>query len=473
MTLHSLQAGAWREAQRRHLMPFFEGVFPSVAGTALQLNWHQKALALALEEVVAGRIKRLLLTVPPRSGKSIFASVALPAWVLGKDPRAEIICASYAQDLAVKFHNQCRSVMRSARYQSLFPRTVLSSSKNNETEFLTTAGGGRFATSVGGVLTGRGGELIILDDPMKPQDALSDAVRASVNDWYDMTVLSRLNNKLDGVIIVVMQRLHVDDLAGHLLEQGGWTHINLPAIAEIDELIPIGHGKVHARRTGDLLHPDREPIRVLDELKRNLGAFHFSAQYQQRPIPVGGNLFKWEWFQRYATPPRREGYAEVIHSWDTASKEGVLNDHSVCTTWLIADDRYYLLDLHRARLDFPSLRRRVIELAERDRPDAILIEDKNSGTHLAQDLKSNSGLTIFPINPEGDKVTRASSSTLEIATQRVFLPEQALWLNDFKAELLGFPNMRHDDQVDSLSQFLLWARKRNQFVPRIRSLEDD
>lgn len=459
-----------RAARRTNLMPFFELVFGLVAGNRLKPNWHLKAIAYELEEVVAGRNKRLVITMPPRSAKSIFASVALPAWVLGHNPRAEIICVSYAQDLATKLHNQCRTVMRSPAYRKIFPNSALSASKNTETEFQLKRGGSRFATSVNGVLTGRGADILVIDDPMKPGDAMSDAVRVSTNAWYDMTVLSRLNDQVEGAIIVVMQRLHVDDLAGHILEQGGWRHLNLPAIAFADETIQIGHAKVHRRRVGDLLHPEHVPHDKLDELKRTMGSLHFSAQYLQSPVPIGGNLFEWEWLRPYAVPPRRERYDEVIQSWDTASKDGVLNDYSVCTTWLLRDDDYYLLDLHRERLDFPRLRRRVLDLADRHKPSGILIEDKASGMHLAQELRNTCSYCIIPVEPEGDKVTRASSSSLEMEGGRVFLPERADWRDELRVEMLAFPHGRHDDQVDSISQLILWARERNQNCPRIREL---
>lgn len=468
MTL-DLQA-AWRSAQRNHLLPFFQGAFPLVASGRLKTNWHHNAIAYHLEEVVAGRIKRLVITVPPRSAKSIFASVALPAWVLGRDPGAEIICVSYAQDLASKLHNQCRIVMRSPWYRRLFPHCKFSSLKNTESEFQTTRGGGRFATSVGGVLTGRGAGLLVIDDPIKPEDAVSETVRTSTNAWYDMTVLSRLNDKVEGAIVLVMQRLHVDDLAGHLLEQAGWTHLDLPAIAQEDEVIAISHGKYHHRRVDDLLHPEHEPMSSLDELKRSLGAFHFSAQYLQRPAPIGGNLIQWPWFRSFAIEPWADRFDEVVLSWDTASKDGVMNDYSVCTAWLIKEDRFYLLGLHRDRLNFPDLKRRALELAERYRPSTILIEDKDSGTHLAQELDTNSRFSVIAIKPEGDKVTRASSSSLEIEGGRVFLPEHAAWRDELRAEVLAFPKGRHDDQVDSISQFLLWARDREQRMPRIREL---
>ena len=178
--------------------------------------------------------------MPPRSLKSICASVALPAWLLGHDPTRRIICASYAQELSVKLANDFRLVVTSDWYRRLFPHTRLDPQKNTETEVVTTARGYRLATSVGGVLTGRGADLIVIDDPMKPQDALSDTKRQAVQQWFDTTLLSRLDDQARGAILLVMQRLHVEDLAGHVLAKDGWAHLDLPAIAEAAADIPIG-----------------------------------------------------------------------------------------------------------------------------------------------------------------------------------------------------------------------------------------
>ena len=195
--------------------------------------------------------------------KSICASVALPAFLLGHDPTRRIICVSYAENLARKHANDFRAVMRSSLYRQLFPGTRISAAKDTELEVTTTARGFRYATSTGGTLTGRGGNLLILDDPMKPQDAMSETARESLKQWYANTLLTRLDNKATDGIIVVMQRLHVDDLVGHLLEQDGWETLILPAIAEVERDIPVGPDRFHHRRAGELLHPERESRELL------------------------------------------------------------------------------------------------------------------------------------------------------------------------------------------------------------------
>jgi len=457
---------------QQRLSAFTRQAFKTVVPDPYLPNWHLEAYAHHLEEVARGRIRRLVITVAPRSLKSISASVAFPAWLLGRDPTKQIVCLSYAQELAVKNANQCRALMNASWYKSAFPGTVISRLKNTETEVETTRGGFRFSTSVGGVLTGRGGDIIIIDDPIKPADAMSETVRTNVNEWFDRTVHSRLNRQVNGAIILVMQRLHVDDLAGHVLERGGWTHLNLPAEAEVDEIIPIGRGRFHHRRIGDLLQPERNPRWVLDEFKRNLGAFDYAAQYQQSPVPLGGNMFNPAAIRRFEGDLGAEPGDMFVQSWDTATKPGELNDASVCTTWLARRGAYYLVDVFRARLGYPDLRRAVIDLHVFWRPEAVLIEDKASGESLIQDLVSD-GVYAIPIRPEGDKVMRAHAATLPFEAGRVALPRTAPWLGEFEAELRAFPHGRHDDQVDSASQFLNWAREGLDRGPRIRDPWND
>ncbi|MCH9000184.1 MAG: phage terminase large subunit [Proteobacteria bacterium] len=457
-------------ALRYNLPSFIQRSFQTVVPAAEYLdNWHIDAMAWHLQQCLDGRIKRLIITVPPRNLKSICASVAFPAWVLGRDPTRRIICASYANDLTAKHARDCRAVMESPWYRSLFPRTRLNPKKCAELEFETTRQGYRYGTSTGGALTGRGGNFLIIDDPIKPADAMSVLRREFVKQWFDITVYSRLDSKKDDVIIILMQRVHVDDLVGHILEKdAGWVHLDLPAIADAPQAVPIGPNEVYHRQIGEVLHPEREPMEVLDQIKAEMGSAAFSAQYQQRPVPVEGNLVKWTWFRFYAYSPAHDHDGRVIQSWDTASKAGELNDYSVCTTWLMKGDDYYLLDVLRERLEYPSLKKRVIEMARRHAAHSVLIEDKGSGTQLIQDLRhEKTGVRPIAIMPEADKVTRMSNQSAHIEAGQVILPESAPWLDEFKVELMAFPNGRFDDQVDSLSQFLGWAEHNKRF--RVRS----
>jgi hypothetical protein len=313
---------------RNDFQAFLERCFSTLnPGAKFLPNWHIEALAYHLELVRMGKIRRLIVNMPPRSLKSIICSVAFPAFVLGHDPAKRLVVVSYGSELAVKLANDCRIILQSPWFQRLFLGTRVSRIKNTEFEVATTHQGYRLATSVGGALTGRGGDLIIIDDPMKPQDALSQTKRESANDWFDNTLLSRLDDKQTGAIIVVMQRLHVDDLTGKLLRgSDDWTVLNLSAIAEQDEQILIGEERYRNRKVGDLLHPDREPMDVLNYMRAQLGPEIFAAQYQQNPVPPGGNMIKRHWPRRYDKLPDRASSTEVLQSYDTASKAGAEND---------------------------------------------------------------------------------------------------------------------------------------------------
>ncbi len=443
---------------RNDLRSFIHWSFQAVvSGGTFRPNWHIQAIAWHLTKCLDGRIRRLIITLPPRSLKSICASVAFPAWVLGRDPTRKIICASYSQELAAKHARDCRALMQSERYRKVFSKTRIDPEKNSELEFMTTARGFRLTTSVGGTLTGRGGNFILIDDPLKPSDAVSRPLREAVNQWYSNTLYSRLDDKSQDVIVIIMQRLHLDDLVGHVLEGEDWTHLNLPAIAVAPEKIFFGEEDFHERQPGDLLHPERESKESLDRIRTTMGTYGFSAQYQQNPIPPEGNLIKWGWFNFFSTPPDRESNDQIVQSWDTASKADELNDYSVCTTWLLRGKDCYLLDVTRRHADYPALKKLTLRLVETYRADAVLIEDRSSGTQLIQDLNHEGEVRPIAIQPEGDKVTRMSTQSAKIEAGHVFLPEQAPWLEEFQSEVLQFPHGRYDDQIDSLSQFLKWV----------------
>jgi hypothetical protein len=256
-------------------------------------------------------------------------------------------------------------VIESPWYRALFPGTRIGPFKDSETEIELTKRGYRLATSVGGTLTGRGGNLIIIDDPLKPDDAISDSRRTAPNLWYSNTLVSRVDDKRTGAIVVVMQRVHIDDLTGFLLDQSDdWEVLSLPAIAETDEDILVWGGVYH-RKAGEVLSPQREPLEVLNALKLEIGGDAFSAQYQQNPTPPGGAMIKRRWIRRYDELPPESERLYVLQSWDTASKGGPDNDWSVCTTWVVARDmRWYLRDVWRGRADYPTLKAKVSTLAK-------------------------------------------------------------------------------------------------------------
>jgi predicted phage terminase large subunit-like protein len=425
-------------------------------------NWHIEVLAAKLEACRQGKIRRLIINIPPRHLKSLCASIALPAWLLGHDPAAQIICVSYGQELSDKLARDCRTIMMSAWYQALFP-TRLSVQKQAVQEFATTAQGFRLATSVGGVLTGRGGDIIIIDDPLKPDEALSETQRRAVNEWYDHTLLSRLNDKETGCIILIMQRLHEDDLVGHVREQENWEVVSFPAIAEQDEEhvigTPLGPGRF-SRRAGDLLHPERESKETLERIRRTLGEYNFAGQYQQAPAPFGGGMIKEAWFRHYGPEDLPERFDQVVQSWDTANKPTELSDYSVCTTWGIKEQRLYLLHVLRKRMAYPDLKRAVREQHQAFKATVVLIEDKASGTQLIQELTEEGIHAVTAYKPEYDKVMRLHAQTATIENGFVYLPREAHWLAEYLHEVTTFPAAKYDDQADSTSQALAWTKQR-------------
>ena len=445
---------------RNDLASFTERAFQIVNPyTPFLPNWHHQAIAHHLELCRHGDINRLIITMPPRNGKSHCTSVSFTAFLLGHNPAARIINATYGQELTADFARQFRILVNSPCYRPIFP--TMRVTKDTEVESITSLGGYRFGTSVGGTLTGRGGDFIIIDDPMKPEEAMSKSERDRTIGWFKGTVSTRLDDKRKGVIILVMQRLHEEDLVGHLLETEGarWTQLNLPAIAEDAETISIGPDQVHRRSPGEVLHPEREPREILDEQKVRMGSMVFSAQYQQRPVPTEGNLVKRAWFQTYTVLPERKPSDRIVQSWDMAEKAGQLNDYSVCTTWLVQNNDFYLIDVCRKRLTYPDLKKRLTDLADRYQAGPVLIEDAGHGTPLIQDLRKGGKVRPIAIKPKGDKITRMSAESAKIEAGQVWLPHSAPWLDDFLSEMLAFPNSRYDDQVDSVSQFLGWIMR--------------
>lgn len=450
-----------RAVLRSDFNAFVHRAFQTVApGEAFADGWHLEAIAHRLQLCVSGETTRLMISLPPRSGKSIAISVALAAWILGHQPAAQIICASYSKDLANKHSRDCRAVMQSAWYREIFPATRLDPEKITEDLFMTTARGFRLATSIGATLTGLGGNFLIVDDSLKPEDAYSETARTRVNEWFTNTLLTRLNDKEKGVIIVVQQRLHENDLIGNQLSKNAdaWDYLSLPAIAEIEERVPLGNGRFHQRRAGEPLHPSRESVIKLEEMRAAMGSAAFAAQYQQTPMPADGGYVKRSWFQRYELHQRPAEFDRIVQSWDTASKNTELNDFSVCITCGVRRHEFYLLNVLRKRLTFPELKRTVREQADLHRAGEILIEDKSSGIQLIQELRDEGVSSVKPCSPLRDKVMRLVAQTPTVESGFVFLPKEAPWVDAFLDELTIFPNGRHDDQVDAFSQLLEWVK---------------
>jgi predicted phage terminase large subunit-like protein len=460
--IKDLSPDEYQTILRSDLGYFAERCFSEInPQTEFLANWHIEVIAAKLAAVRQGKIRRLIINLPPRHLKSLMASVAFPAWCLGHDPSAQILCVSYAQDLADKLARDCRSVMTSPWYRRIFP-TRLAPHRQAVQEFVTTRQGYRLATSTGGVLTGRGADYILIDDPLKPDEALSDAQRKTANDWFSHTLYSRLNDKRCGAIVIIMQRLHEDDLVGHVLAQEPWEVVCFPAIAETDEvhrIETIWGPRCFRRGQGEALHCEREPLDTLDRIRRTIGEYNFAGQYQQSPAPLGGGLVKVEWFKRYRDNERPECFDRIVQSWDTANKATELSDFSVCTTWGVKGKNLFLLSVFRRRLEYPALKRAVRDQQSLFDANVVLIEDKASGTQLIQELIADGCHGVTRYQPDCEKIMRLHAQTAMIENGFVHIPESASWLAEYLQEISVFPKGKHDDQVDSTAQFLDWFKK--------------
>lgn len=452
-----------RELRRRHLVTFVAKVFETVSAEDEFIpNWHLEAMAWELEQIEHGHSRRLLVTMPPRHLKSIMISVAWVAWMLGHYPTKRFVCASYSIDVAHDLAKMCKQVMEAEWYRQLFPKTRLRG-RAPELNFRTTAGGGRLTTSTGGSLTGRGGECIIVDDPLKPFDAATSQIaRENSIKWYSNTLITRLNRQKTGAIIVVMQRIHEEDLGGHLLSEGGWRHLNLPAIAIEPELVQIGLDRFYQRKVGCALNPGHLDLDELQRLRRAMRS-EFDAQFQQQPIPAGGLFFKRTWLRYYNDPPTRQHGDIMVQSWDTASSERITSDYSACATALVRGSEVYLLHMYRGQLSFPKLYDKTLEMARNWRTDMLLIEDAVSGKQLLQELEHSQPPQVpRPVRTQATihKEARAWGQTALVQRGDLLLPQEAPWLGEFLNELLGFPRAKNDDQVDALVHLLGWLSTR-------------
>jgi len=434
---------------------------------------HMEAIAHVLEQTERGELKRLGICMPPRYGKSFLSSVAFPAWLLGRDPTKQIVCVSYANDLAEQHAADCKALMASAFYKEVFPATRIDIRHSADTNFMTTKRGRRIATTVDGTLTGRGGQYIIVDDPMKPQDAFSDRRRTRTHNWWDNTLTQRLDSKQDDVIIVVMQRVHVDDTIARVKAKGTFHILTLPAIATHDEDIPLSRGRVFKRRVGEALHPAREPLPVLEALREEITPAVFEAQYQQNPSAGNDAIIRWEQIHRYDT--ERETFRTVpnedyfVISWDTAAKTGERNDWTVGSVWFVKKSvlppgsqrlrkaRFYLVEIIRGKYDFDALIARMVDAHNQYRPKMHLIEDTLQAPALASALAWYHIHRAELVRPNGDKKARLYSQAGWFSRGQVAFPTTAPWIDALKEEWEPFPHGVHDDQVDSISQFLSWV----------------
>ena len=406
-----------------------------------------------LQDVADKKSPRLIITMPPRSGKSELVSRRFPAFALGRNPELQIIATSYSSDLSQRFNRDVQRVIDDEKYFDLFPNTRLSNSRvrtDSRGSYIRTSdlfeivghAGAYRSCGVGGGITGQGADILIIDDPIKDRaQAGSKTIRDSIWDWYTSTAYTRLSP--GGGVIVMATRWHTDDLIGRLIQRMGegdtFRIVNYPAIAEHDEL---------HRKAGEALHPERYPLSTLLQIQKTIGSRDWEALYQQHPVPDGGALFKLEWFRRWTATSLPPEFDHTLMSWDMTFKDSKNSDYVVGQVWGKKGPNFYLLDQVRGQWDFVKTKEMVRVLAHKwPRVVRKLVEDKANGSAVISELKSTvSG--FVPITPTESKEARASSVTPYFEAGNVFIPEDsaAPWVPHYVSELLEFPAGSHDDQ---------------------------
>ncbi len=449
---------------REHLIYFMWEAYKQLnPDNDLKKNWHSEVLCRELEETLKKPGRALLVTCPPRYGKSFVMSVCFIAWTMGHNPKLKFLVASYSEELAEEPAATYKKLVETDWYKCLFPGMRIDPKRQRALDLHTTKGGRRKAISRGGAATGFGADIIVIDDIIKAADANSPLERLKSREYFEQTLLSRLNDKKNGLIIANQQRFHQDDPAAALLEKG-FDHICLRAIAEEDEEWQLYHDRIYRRQHGEALFPELEDLETLESIKQKISPAVFSAQYQQEPVNPGGNRISWDLMRFYDTdntPYQRHDYLAIIQSWDTASSTAPGSDYSVCTT--IGQHKtgvWHVLDVNRSRLSYDRLKERASFLIRKYRPDRVTIEAASSGYALIADLRKefssdrfrHGQVSIVSQTQTVSKEERVFVRQHKLQDGTILLPRQADWLPDLRSELIAFPAGNHDDQVDSLFQ---------------------
>ncbi len=437
------------------LMDFAEEFWPIIEpGRVFQRHWALEFIAEYLELVTEGQAQRVIFNLPPRSGKSNLVSVIWPAWDWTKDPTRRGIFASYAQGLGVKHSIHRRAIIQSDTYCESWGGFVsMTSDQNMKSEYENTRLGRHDITSPGGTVTGKGGDYIVLDDLINPDEADSAAARNQAFNFIDRTLLTRLDDKKRGAIVCIEQRLGVKDVTAHLKEKTGspFEVFTFPAIAERKMIYTFPKSKrVVIRKEGDILWPERESAENIEAQKLDMGTSRWRAQYQQDPRAVEGSILKREWWQEYRELPK--SFKRIVWSWDTAHKKGQTSDYSVGILVGETEKGFFVIDIIRRKMEFPELKRTVKDCYSKSSASIVLVEDKASGQDLIPELKRNTTIPIKPVKVDKDKVARVNYVAPGVESGNWFLPEMAKWKTDFIDECADFPNGDHDDQVDAFSQ---------------------
>lgn len=456
------------ERAQRSLRTFTEQAWPLVVPAPYVAGWYVDAICQHLEAVVRGEIRRLLITIPPRFTKSTITSVMLPAWIWTTKPETRLLFASYAEGLAVRDATTSRRLLQSTWYQENWAnRFALAGDMNLKSRYENDHGGLRLSVGIGGSVTGEGGDILVVDDAHNILSVESDIVRKGVLDWFDQVWSTRANDPRSAAWVIIGQRSHCDDLAGHVLEAGGWEHLNLPMEYEPSERRTSIGWSDPRHDEGALLCPQRMDAATVEQQKRSLGSFGYSAQYAQRPVPAGGGVWKRDWFRFYRRADLPAKFDMVVASWDCAFKDLKTSDFVAGQLWGRRGADFYLLDQTHGRLDFPATLAAIRNLNARARYTvrAVLVEDKANGSACIAVLKREIP-GMLAINPEGGKEGRAAAVAPLIEAGNVKLPmaEEEPWIEDTLLEFCMFPAAKHDDRVDACSQALNWLQgKRNPF----------
>jgi predicted phage terminase large subunit-like protein len=465
----SLEEVRLEQAERckKSLRYFFQQAWKVMEpGTPLLWGWHLDAIVEHLEAVIRGDIRRLVCNLAPGHAKSTMFSVALPAWVWTFMPTSRWLCASYSLDLAMRDNSNCRYLIASEWYQSLFGNTVqVKVDQDAKGFFENTRRGYRICTSVGSKGgTGKRGTHLLIDDSndsKATQFDLEETIR-----WYGRTWMSRLNDIENGAMICVGQRMHQRDLTGHLLDLGGWEHLCLPTEYEPSRKCHTSLGWSDPRTVeGELLWPQKFTPGIVHDLKRSMGSTVFAAQYQQLPMPAGGGQFQKKWFRYFSTEDdyytleTPEGVKRILRSkcWTFATIDLAVSlkqtaDYTVIGIWAVTPERDLLLvDRLRERLDNPEQQKQIALWYRRYNPDYLKVESVAYQLSLVQQLRLQ-GLPVKEYRPVRDKVSRATTASVYYEAGKVYHPKHASWLSEWEEEMLMFPLGTHDDQVDVCSQ---------------------
>jgi len=436
-------------------------------------NWHIEYICNEMQKVGEWVINRqpsqydLIINVPPGTTKSTICSVFFHVWLWINAPWIRLISASHTSELAIDQSILARDVLKSQKFNELFPnRVIFKGDQDNKTYYRNIRGGSRAATSVGGAITGKHAHIITLDDLVNPKQVASDVERDKANNWIDRTISTRKIDKENTPIVLIMQRLHELDPTGHLLDKSRnegkkIRHICLPADLTLDNVMPK---KIRMLYKGGLLDPKRMGKRVLAAEKINLGISEYTGQYIQSPQAPGGNIIKRHWIKTYTELPDKKQLSRA-QSWDTAFKKGKENAHNCCGDWIEFEHGLYLDNVFVERMDYPQLKQQVIINDGDFRPDFTLVEDKATGTPLIQELSIDTRINFVPILPEGDKVARAHAVSPTFESGNIYIRGNASWSRLVIEQLTMFPNCKIKDIMDMVSQYITYIRQHPSYSP--------